>query len=287
MRGKIVSVIVPVYDAENTLESCIESLLTLEYPKKSLEIIFINNNSTDSSANILNEYKDKIRILEETKKGASAARNKGIKESIGHIIAFTDSDCIVDKNWLKNIISPFFESDNELIGVVAGKIKTMKPCNYIALSGDLIHDHHKAVNYEIPYAISMNWASRKDVLNNVGLFDEDFIRAQDSELSLRIFKSGYKLLYNENAVVYHKNPDSFRGLYRKGYLSGFYGRKVFEKHKEFINQIDNKSSNQKFFSIFSSIIRNYFKNESYLNLLCLTVYHFGRFNGMLLSKFKN
>lgn len=287
MEGKIVSVIVPVYNSESTVKDCIESLLSLDYPAEHSEIIIVDNNSTDSTLDILNNYKFRIKILEEPKKGPSAARNKGIKQSIGHIIAFTDSDCVVDKYWLKNLISPFFESDNELIGVVAGKIKTMKPCNYIALSGDLIHDHHKAVNYEIPYAISMNWASRKDVLNNVGLFDEDFIRAQDSELSLRIFKKGYKLLYNENAVVYHKNPDSFRGLYRKGYLSGFYGRKVFEKHREFINQIDKKSSNQKFFSIFSSIIRNYFKNESYLNLLCLTVYHFGRFNGMLLSKFKN
>lgn len=287
MINKDISIVIPVFNSENTINECLDSLLEIEYPKDKYEIIAVDNSSADSSLNILKKYDDKINILIEEKKGPSAARNKGIRESKGEIIVFTDSDCVVDKDWLKNIIIPFSEPDNELTGIVAGKIKTLNNNSSIALSGDLIHDHKKAINYDVPYAISMNWASRKNILTEVGLFDENFIRSQDSELALRIYKNGYKLVYADNAVIYHRNPDNFKSLYHKGYLSGLYGTKTYQKHKEFIDQIDKKRSEKKFITVLNSIIRNYFKEEKLITLFCLVVYHFGRFNGMLISRIKH
>lgn len=282
-----VSIVVPVYNCENTIKMCMDSLLEIEYPKDKYEIIAVDNNSSDSSLDILKSYNNKIKVFSESKKGPSAARNAGIKQSTGEIIVFTDSDCVVDKYWLKNIVIPFLEPKSESIGVVAGKIKTLNSHSSIALSGDLIHDHKKAVSYDVPYAISMNWASRKNVLSKVGYFDEDFIRSQDSELALRIYRNGYRLVYVENAVIYHRNPDNFRELYNKGYLSGLYGVKTYHKHKDFIDSIDKKSSDKKFIAIFRSIISGYLKEEKLITYICLVVYHFGRFSGMLLSKFKH
>lgn len=100
-----VSVIVPVYNAQNTIGECVNSLLSLNYPKEKLELILVNNASTDDTPSLLEEYGDKIKIFNERKREPSSARNKGIIKSNGEIITFTDSDCKVDKDWLKKILN--------------------------------------------------------------------------------------------------------------------------------------------------------------------------------------
>ena len=101
-----VSVIVPVYNAEDTIKECVDSILSLNYPTDKLELIFVNNSSTDNTPIFLKEYDGRIKIFHERKKGPAATRNKGILNSYGEIIAFTDADCSVDKNWLKKIVKP-------------------------------------------------------------------------------------------------------------------------------------------------------------------------------------
>ena len=90
---KKVTVVVPVYNSEKTLERCISSLCKQDYSE--LEILLIDNNSTDNSKFICEQYSlqdSRIRVLEEKKRGASAARNKGILEGTGDILCFVDSD---------------------------------------------------------------------------------------------------------------------------------------------------------------------------------------------------
>src|SRR5262245_6871280 len=91
-----VSVVVPVFNAQQTIRACIQSLLRLNYPKPNLELIFVDNVSTDRTPEILRQYQPDIRILHQSKKGPAAARNKGILNAAAEIIAFTDSDCVVD-----------------------------------------------------------------------------------------------------------------------------------------------------------------------------------------------
>ncbi|HSP87922.1 MAG TPA: glycosyltransferase family A protein, partial [Ignavibacteriaceae bacterium] len=94
-----VSVIVPVYNAEKSLKECINSILEIDYPKEKIELILINNASTDRTEYILNEFKDKIKIFYEQKRGPAAARNRGLLNASGEVIAFSDSDCVVERDW--------------------------------------------------------------------------------------------------------------------------------------------------------------------------------------------
>ena len=105
MSRPLVSVIVPVYNRGEAIGKCIKSLLAQEYPKKKLEIIIVDNNSNDKTKDTIKKYP--VKYLLEKEKGSYAARNKGIEHAKGEIIAFTDSDCIADKQWVSCLAEGF------------------------------------------------------------------------------------------------------------------------------------------------------------------------------------
>jgi glycosyltransferase involved in cell wall biosynthesis len=112
-----VSIVVPVFNGEETIEKCLKSLLDLNYPKNKLEIIVVDNNSQDKTPKIVRKFP--VRFLFESIQSSFAARNKGIKNAKYEIIAFTDADCVAHKNWVKELIKKF--KDSEVMGV-SGKI---------------------------------------------------------------------------------------------------------------------------------------------------------------------
>lgn len=100
----VVSVIIPVYNSEKTIEKCLKSILNQTL--KNIEIIVINDCSKDNSLEILKKYKDKIIIIDNKKNlGPSASRNKGLKKATGQYIGFVDSDDYIDKNMYKRLVS--------------------------------------------------------------------------------------------------------------------------------------------------------------------------------------
>jgi glycosyltransferase involved in cell wall biosynthesis len=269
-----VSVIVPVYNAERTIVECIDSLLRLNYPKENLELILVNNASTDGTADVLNRYSREIEILYEEKKGPAAARNRGLLNARGDIVAFVDADCTVDKDWLKKIVLPL---QDEAVGVVGGKILSKRPCNKIEEFGEEIHDHEKAINeYNPPYAITMNWSSSLSALKEIGLFDEGFRRCEDVDLSYRIFRSGYKIVYQPEAVVYHRNERTFLGLFREGYLHGFHSIRALKAHEDFLKPFGHRRFNLSSYTkiLFSLVnsIRGRDRNYS----ICYFVFNAGK-----------
>jgi len=280
-----VSVIVPVHNEEATLDDCIRSLIGMEYPKEQLELIFVNNSSTDRSQEILNYYKDEIKILYEAKKGAAAARNKGIHHANGEIIAFTDADCIVERNWLRHIVQPLQENS---VGIVGGKNSSVQPCNKIEKYGEKIHNHERAITQfkVLPYAITMNWASRAAVLKGVGSFDERFIRSQDVDLSRRIFNKGYKIVYEGQAIIYHHNEKTLLDLFRKGCLHGFWDVNRNKLHRQSLittdsNRINIYSYGRILFSLFKSVIGQN-RNDSF----CYFTFNVGQKVGKLFGSIR-
>ncbi len=127
MNKPFVSIIVPVYNGALYIENCIGSLLGLNYPKEKYEVIIVDNNSTDNTADIIKKFAV-IYALEDHTQTSYAARNKGIQTARGSIMAFTDADCIADEYWILNGVKPF---ENRLVGGVGGKVKAYKPRNYI------------------------------------------------------------------------------------------------------------------------------------------------------------
>ena len=286
-NGKIdVSIVVPVYNGQDTIDSCVKSLLETDYPQDQFEIIVVNNNSNDKTLEILEAYKKDISIIHENRRGPSAARNAGILNARGKYIAFTDADCIVDKQWLANIIKPL---QRKKIGIVGGKTSTVPGSNHIEQFCEKLHDHSKSLKRKRPRAVSLNWASRKEVLQEQGMFDEDFIRAQDTELSFRISQAGYKFEYAPKAIVYHKEASTYKQLFHKGYLSGCYAINFYKKHSSALRKLGHKRFNKKVYSRIVKNLINVIKGEDVNNSKCFVVFQigriFGRVNGWM--KFKH
>ena len=212
-----ISIVVPVYNGAATIEACVQSLLRLESPGAAVEIVIVDNASSDRTLRILERYRTQIRVLHERVRGAAAARNTGIRNARGDIIAFTDADCIVEPRWLRNLVPALC---NEAVGIVGGPILSILPCNRIEKFGEKIHDHRRALEDASAYAITMNWASRRAVLEEAGLFDESLLRGQDGDLARRIRMRGYRLVFCAEAIVRHRNERTLRGLFLEGVAHG-------------------------------------------------------------------
>ncbi|WP_020482957.1 glycosyltransferase family 2 protein [Methylomonas sp. MK1] len=124
----LISIIIPVYNSEKYLEEALQSALSQTY--NNIEIIAVNDGSTDSSQDILKKYADSIKILSQPNLGASAARNLGVSVSSGDILAFLDSDDIWDKNKLERQLE-VLENHPEAIGLYSD-------VRYIDAQGNLI-----------------------------------------------------------------------------------------------------------------------------------------------------
>lgn len=116
MEKPLISIIVPVYNAENYIIQCIDSLINQTY--NNIEIILIDDGSTDKSAQIITEYlrqESRIKFFQQSNKGPSAARNFGIQECKGKYLAFLDSDDWLDLNTFEELVSKLSEDDFDVV----------------------------------------------------------------------------------------------------------------------------------------------------------------------------
>lgn len=225
-----VSVILAVRNGEATLDECIRSLLLLDYPRERVEIIVVDNNSDDQTSLILQNYASEIAVLHEPRQGPAAARNRGIAAASGEVIAITDADCVVHPRWIGNLVSPL---DDRTVGVVGGKILARRPCNRVELYGEKIHDHRRAIEEFVPaYAITMNWASRRETISSVGMFDETLLRGSGADMAYRMQEAGYHIVYRDDALVYHRNESTLYGLMDEGFVHGRASVKVLSKERQ-------------------------------------------------------
>lgn len=211
----IVSVIVPFHNNYRTLRRTLLSLINQNFPEVKYEILLVNDGSTDGSLDSIKDLLEKsdvkIKCLSSAKhKGCFNARNIGLKNSEGQIVAFIDADEIADESWLECLIEPLLKY-KEVQGVT-GKVTTDADASLIV---PLIHapiDACRVTPKGFVLAGSGNVAYRKDILLKLGGFDEEFdprFRG-DSDLCLRVLENGFKVIYEPKAIVYH--PVSKRTL---------------------------------------------------------------------------
>lgn len=228
-----VSVIVPAYNAAATIDACITSLLRLDYPRDRVEIVVVDNASTDDTPQILARFGDQVRVLRERTRGPAAARNCGLRSATHALVAMTDADCVVDPQWLRNLVVPLQDT---AIAIVGGRILSVQPSNGIERFGEVIHDHEAAItHFAPPYVITMNWASRRAHLETCGYFDEQFLRAEDVELSYRFLRAGLRFAYAADAIVFHHNERTIVGLFREGFGHGMHSRHIAAKHGDWLH----------------------------------------------------
>ena len=235
MREPVISIIVPAYNVENTVRKCIDSLLRINYPN--YEILIVDDGSTDKTRAILFEYKNRIKIIESQHVGPSKCRNIAVKQAKSDYIALTDSDCIVDKNWLKELIGGF--SNDKVVGVGGTQLspedETIFGKNVQSffeltgfLGGYIKYYEHQASSIEdrdlnlkqVSHNPSCNVMYRKHAFLEIGGFDEKLWPGEDVDLDYRLKRKGYEFRYNPKAIAYHYRSQSIKELSNMMYCYG-------------------------------------------------------------------
>lgn len=223
-----VSIVVPVRNAAGTLPLCLAALARLD--PAPMEIVLVDNGSTDDSLSLLQSFQrdhpsSAVRVLGESRLGASAARNAGIRAARGEVVAFTDSDCTPDQAWLDHLIKPFADpavaaSAGRILAAPARTTVELFSALYTLQSNDkpARFDHWSPWEGGFPTA---NMAVRKVVLEKLRGFDEAVcLYGEDYDLCARIYAQGGAVAFVPDAVTHHHHRTTVRGMVRQAFGFG-------------------------------------------------------------------
>ncbi|HEC87043.1 MAG TPA: glycosyltransferase, partial [Thermoplasmatales archaeon] len=157
----------------------------------------------------------KFRWFTQKNQGVAAAMNLGIKNAEGEIVCFTADDCIADEKWIKELVKVL---DDEKIGGVGGRIEAYDPKTLVEEYG--VSFDQKGVS-KISL-ITGNAAYRKEILEEVGMFDTKLKGLEDFDLGIRVKLKGYELKFAPDAVIFHRNYKTVKQLIKRKYMEGIY-----------------------------------------------------------------
>lgn len=197
-----VSVIVPVFNGEKMLPDLLPALTAQTYPNELVEILCVDNNSTDRTAQIIKEWSERrVHYFTCSRQGSYAARNVGISQAQGDILAFTDADCCPTRDWLKVGVQQMVRKKlDRLAGAVHMPI-TESASVWALLDVGCYLDQESYVAQG--WAPTANLLIRRSVVDQVGLFNERLISGGDGEFGLRCLTAGIPIGYCPRSVVIH------------------------------------------------------------------------------------
>jgi|GEM_PF-2770617 len=273
MNKPFFSVVIPFYNKENSLEACIKSLLTQDFPKDDYEIIAVNNNSTDSSLAILNKYPS-IKLLHEKIQNPYTARNRGILNASGKFIIFTDADTEAPKNWLLNIYNVINKNNYDIL---IGWYTPRRNIKLLEMHSLLVSERIKrAIKENSPSMITAcaaNLIIKKDVFEKEGLF-LDNSNSEDMYFTIRCMIKGYRIGFEDNIAIKRNDIDSIGIFMLKNFIYGCSNTLDIKHKSSFTGKL-------KYVFITIRVIFKYFPLGAGLLLFTLSY-----FFGYILSKFR-
>ncbi len=231
----MISVIVPAYNAEATLDACLAALQTQTLSRERYEILVVDDGSIDRTADIACTHN--VRLIQQSNSGPALARNRGAREAVGDLLLFTDADCVPASDWMERMIVPF--SDSEIVGV-KGTYRTRQT----ALVSRFVQQEYEgkylrmARRDTIDFIDTYSAAYRRDVfLANEG-FDGSFPTAsvEDQEFSFRLARKGYKMVFVPDAVVYHHHDRTIWDYVRRKFGIGYWKALLLRWHPKRVVQ---------------------------------------------------
>jgi len=214
-----VSIIVPAYNEEKYISKCLEMLLNIDYPKERLEIIVINDGSTDNTEKEARKFeKYGVKVYTQKNAGKGAALNHGLRIARGEFIVTMDADSYVTPGTLRQLLA-FFKEDEKVMAVTpAIKIRPSK--NLLVelqrIEYLMIIFSRKLLSFidAVPVTPGPFSVFRASVFKEVGGFDENNL-VEDQEIALRIQKHNYKIKSSVKAEVYTEPPDNLNDLLKQ------------------------------------------------------------------------
>jgi glycosyltransferase involved in cell wall biosynthesis len=213
----MISVIIPSYHSQSTISNCVQSILDQEI-REEFEIIIINS-SQDETPSIIRSHFPSVHLVQlEKRVFAGRARNIGIQESKGDILAFLDSDCTASKDWLKCIFS-WHKKGYKAVG---GSIVNASEKNIFSKAEyplEILEFSPNNTKREVTFVSAANCSFSREVFSKYGKFPD--IRAGEDVIFSHILRDkGEKILFDPEIKVFHKNDISFRAYLKKQIMHG-------------------------------------------------------------------
>ncbi len=247
-----VTVCVVVYNAIDNIQQCLDSLMAQDYPQHHYELLFIDNNSTDGTKELLQYYDQHyahVRTIINPVVGIAGSRNLGLKRARFDYIAFTDSDCVAPLNWLSQLVAGFekYVKEEPELAAVGGSNVPPRDSGLFYNTLDIMlntylgsHGSVQGRRYErdryVPHIPTVNILYHKPTVLSVGGFDVTFGNiGEDQDLSFRLEKYGYPMVYLAGVEVVHKLRPTWKSWLKNMYTYGKGRMWLMRKHPDKID----------------------------------------------------
>jgi mycofactocin system glycosyltransferase len=211
-----VSVVVPVYNRPAELVHCLEALLKLEYPRSKLEIMVVDDASTDDTAEVAARYPVKL-VRNSQQIGPAGSRNRAIELARHELIACVDSDCVVAPDWLRRLAAVFVE--DEQVAAAGGATRAVHVGSLLQRYEDVrssLFMGEQSLEVRLPQRLSYlptcNLIFRREIFQAIGGFDPALRFGEDVDFCWRLLKAGWKIQYLPAACLGHAYRNDWRGF---------------------------------------------------------------------------
>jgi mycofactocin glycosyltransferase len=214
----LVSVIVPVRNRPHALEACLSAVAGLRYPRDRLEVIVVDDASTDETPAVAERLASRL-VRMPSHRGQSACRNAGVRAARGTVVAFTDSDCLPEPDWVEPLVAEL-----EIPGVAAAGGSVRPPdassrlARYEEVRSPQDHGDRPARVWPgtpVSYLASCNLLVRRDEFEKVEGFDPDLHVGEDVDLVWRLCARGCEVRYQPAGRVRHEHRDTLLAFMRR------------------------------------------------------------------------
>ncbi len=218
-----VSIIIPVRNRPEEIRACLSSLVKLNYPAEKVEIIVVDDCSSDTTPDVIREFPVTLLGLKKHRQ-ASFCRNVAARHAKNEILAFVDSDCEAELDWLLDLTPAFRE---ETVAAVGGKIDSFYTINQLdryekVQSSLMISSWYKRSSKldHFFYVPSCNFLVRRDCFKELCGFKNDLHVGEDVDLCWRIQNSGLQVDYRPVGTIFHKHRNRLKAFCRRRFDYG-------------------------------------------------------------------
>jgi cellulose synthase/poly-beta-1,6-N-acetylglucosamine synthase-like glycosyltransferase len=220
-----VSIIVPTLNSGSTIDECLRSVLELDYPKELLEVIVIDGGSTDDTMEVAKGHPVKVVY---SQLNPPEAYNMVMKDIEFPIIGLVDSDAKVEKQWLMKLVKLL---DDPKVAGASGTVDTWNKDKLVPrVIGYELISRYRRLPDTVERVATMNLLLKKEIVEEIGGFDETLPTQYDTDIGARLAQAGYRIAFDAEAMCYHFHRPTLKTFFKQQYKYGQNTWKLYLKH---------------------------------------------------------